>query len=948
MADRSVSYTFRADIGDFKAKVASLGSAVGDFGNKLTALDAEGANLRGSMEDLADQLAAVGVVAGSGFTAATVASANFEQAMSGVRAATGETAAGIDKLSEAALDAGARTSFSATEAAGAVENLAKAGISTSDILEGALTGSLNLAAAGQLEVAEAAEFTATALTQFSLEGDQASHVADLLAAGAGKAQGEVADLALALNYAGIPAAQLGVSIEETTGTLALFAKNGLIGEKAGTSLRGMLASLTSPSDVAKKKMKELGLSVFDAEGNFVGFEGVAGQLQQRLRGFTDKDVADSLGRIFDTDQLQAANILLREGAEGVAEWTRNVDDAGYAADAAGILLDNLKGDLEGLKGAFETALIGTGSGQQGILRDLTQNVTSLVGAYNALPGPVQSATGSLLGITAITTGGFWLSTRAVSAIADTRLALQGLGLQAATTRQLLVTLGGGAAAFTLAGGTLFDTLGMMDTFGRSSRTADTFAKNFTDLAEAIKDSNIGKYADDLDIDLAKLAQDLYANGAAGEYVTRIQKELAERTDSVGDAFKGLAGDALPIINTATNKAYDANKDLNAIIENSTKVLGTAGDEAKATALKEAALSGAAAELGDSSAASAEDVQALADAMKEARETAQGAVSSFLNLNAGVVDGEFSFEKWIRALRRAANAVRDLRKNADEAAGKGLDAGLVTQFESQGREGALQLQFFAKATDEEIEQANRAWRRYGRQSSETISAVTDDIISLSDLAAVLAPEIPVGIDTRLYDAALGDIFNDMDDVDATLFGPRIELDGTNFFEARLDDLLRPRTLSVRLALANVGAAIGGLPGAILGSTVGQADGGTVAGPRWPYGDKVITALAPGEEVITNRNGEADQFRADRAAGRIPAYANGGTVDWNRVDAGRRSSYSGGSMNVTAQLSRADLDYMADRLQQSRPIYGPINMQPHNYSEFKREMEADRRRAAVGGY
>jgi hypothetical protein len=57
---------------------------------------------------------------------------------------------------------------------------------------------------------------------------------------------------------------------------------------------------------------------------------------------------------------------------------------------------------------------------------------------------------------------------------------------------------------------------------------------------------------------------------------------------------------------------------------------------------------------------------------------------------------------------------------------------------------------------------------------------------------------------------------------------------------------------------------------------QADGGTVQGPRYPYGDKVLTMLAPGEEVITNRHGEADRFRADRAAGRIPAYAAGGTV------------------------------------------------------------------------
>jgi hypothetical protein len=58
--------------------------------------------------------------------------------------------------------------------------------------------------------------------------------------------------------------------------------------------------------------------------------------------------------------------------------------------------------------------------------------------------------------------------------------------------------------------------------------------------------------------------------------------------------------------------------------------------------------------------------------------------------------------------------------------------------------------------------------------------------------------------------------------------------------------------------------------------GNADGGTIPGPRSPYGDKMLYMLAPGEEVISNRHGQADRFRADRAAGRIPGYAGGGTT------------------------------------------------------------------------
>src|SRR5690606_9186339 len=108
------------------------------------------------------------------------------------------TAENMNLLREAALEAGKRTAFSATEAADAITELAKAGVSTADILEGGLNAALDLAAAASIEAGEAAEYISSALTQFGLKGKDASHVADLLAAGAGKAQGEVSDMGYAL------------------------------------------------------------------------------------------------------------------------------------------------------------------------------------------------------------------------------------------------------------------------------------------------------------------------------------------------------------------------------------------------------------------------------------------------------------------------------------------------------------------------------------------------------------------------------------------------------------------------------------------------------------------------------------------------------------------------------------------------------------------------------
>ena len=177
--------------------------------------------------------------------------ADFDQAMSMVKAATHETAGNMELLRDAALEAGKKTVFSATESAAAIEALSKAGVQTVDVLGGGLSGALALASAGTIDVAQAAEIAATAMTQFGLAGGDIPHVADLLAAGAGKAQGEVTDLGLALGYVGPVAHQMGVSIDETVGTIAELANQGILGEKAGTGLRGMLMALTSPSKIAR-------------------------------------------------------------------------------------------------------------------------------------------------------------------------------------------------------------------------------------------------------------------------------------------------------------------------------------------------------------------------------------------------------------------------------------------------------------------------------------------------------------------------------------------------------------------------------------------------------------------------------------------------------------------------------------------------------------------------
>ena len=392
MADRTVVYRLMVEAAQFKAQMAAAGQAAQQTGQQIDAGVSRGTGRAGKALDLLG-VSAGGAAAMVGVKVVTAA-ADFEQAMSGVQAATHESASNMEALRDAALSAGAQTAFSATEAAAGIENLAKAGISTQDILGGGLAGALDLAAAGQLGVADASEIATTALTQFKLSGEDVPHVADLLAAGAGKAQGEVTDLAQALKQSGLVASQMGLSVEETTGTLAAFAEAGLLGSDAGTSFRTMLLRMANPTKQSADLMAQLGINAYDANGAFVGMESLAGQLQTAFEGKTQAERDSAMATIFGSDAIRAAAVLYENGSEGVAGWTDKVNDAGYAAGTAAIQMDNLRGDVDELQGALETAFIQEGSEDLGGLRGLTQLTTNVIN----LTTEAENAGGALGGL----------------------------------------------------------------------------------------------------------------------------------------------------------------------------------------------------------------------------------------------------------------------------------------------------------------------------------------------------------------------------------------------------------------------------------------------------------------------------------------------------------------------------------------------------------------------
>lgn len=393
-SDRSIRIMLMLESAQFVKgmnRAADATREIGDSGKKTN----------GNIELLKSGMTKVGAAAAAGIAVAIKSYADFDQAMSSVKANVNTNAAGMEQLKQAAIDAGASTVYNATESANAIVELAKAGLSTKDILAGGLTGALNLAASDGMQVADAAELMSSTLAQFNLTGSDAGRVADALASGAAAAQGSAHDLGMGLSQCGMVANSFGLSMEETVGTLSAFANKGMMSSDAGTSLKSMLLALAKPSTAAANEMDALGINVYDAQGNFIGLAGVAGELKSKMSGLTEEERNAAMATIFGSDATRAANILYDNGASGIKKWAKTVSQSGFAAQQAATMTDNLKGDMEQLSGSIETVAINLGSQFNGPARGVVQTLDALVNLFGSIPAPVQAV---LLSVTAAAGG----------------------------------------------------------------------------------------------------------------------------------------------------------------------------------------------------------------------------------------------------------------------------------------------------------------------------------------------------------------------------------------------------------------------------------------------------------------------------------------------------------------------------------------------------------------
>lgn len=720
--NKNIVIRLMADTASYEAAMTRAGSTARTVASGMENTGRKSALIASGMTAAGLAVAAFGV-------AAVKMAADFDQQMSTVQANTGATSAQMDQLRAAAIEAGASTVYSASDSADAINDLGKAGMSVTDILTGGLSGALNLAASDGMAVGDAAEYMANALSMFHLKGSQASQVADTLAAGAGKAVGNVSDFGEALNNCGAQANSFGLNVQETTGVLALFAQNGTIGAEAGTQLNSMLMKLAAPSAEASNTMKELGISAYDAQHHFVGMAKFAGQLQKAEKGLTDEQRNQANATIFGSYAIKAANYLYEAGESGVNKWTKAVSESGYAAEQAAAKNNNLKGDLENLSGSMESLMISVGEGAQGPLRKMVQGLDTLVDAFAGLPSGAQQT----LVVMASLAGVFGAVHKAAGNLnGSTSRMANNIGLAIDPIQRVKTALGSAQTAFQMFKASSMSASEQMEAFGTSASKAQLKTAGFKAVGGSVMSLLGGPWGIALTVAGAALSAFVSHQQKAKEAAEQLQSALESGSDvasEIAGAYQDMsiggvklttwldkAGISLTDMTSAAMGNEAALKRVNKQIKEIDNKPGIGATAA--TAIKKALN---------------EESKAYDDASKKANEKSKAAK------NAVDADG-----KSTSAAKEAASANKELGSSASDASSQiddlvhalfGLESGNLTadQAVDQLNQKIGELSDTCKDNGVVFDQSGNLLNRFSEQGTKTKQAL-EDIASSAQNAA----------------------------------------------------------------------------------------------------------------------------------------------------------------------------------------------------------------------
>ena len=323
------------------------------------------------------------VIGGVGVAAVKTA-ADFDSAMSQVAAVSGATGKDFDALRNKAREMGAKTKFSATEAAEAMNYMAMAGWKTEDMLDG-IEGVMNLAAASGEDLAATSDIVTDALTAFGLSAKDSGHFADILAAASSNANTNVSMMGETFKYCAPIAGALGFSAEDTAEAIGLMANAGIKSSQAGTALRTIMNNLAGDVKISGKAIGDVTIATTNADSSMRDLSDILADCRSAFGNLTESEKAQAAESLVGKNAMSGFLALMNAGEDDIAKLSSAIDNCdGSAEKMAMTIQDNLAGQLTILKSQLQELAISFGDILMPAIRSIVSKLQGFVDKLNGM------------------------------------------------------------------------------------------------------------------------------------------------------------------------------------------------------------------------------------------------------------------------------------------------------------------------------------------------------------------------------------------------------------------------------------------------------------------------------------------------------------------------------------------------------------------------------------
>lgn len=771
-------------LGEAKLSADECATSIDQYGKEVKAAGEISEKFAGGAQEskeAIDQLAAALAAAGIAKSVKEIADAlmecvdtfaSFQEQMSTVQAISGASGDDLAALGEKAREMGSTTSFTATEAAQALEYMAMAGWKTDEML-GGLEGVMHLAAASGESLASTSDIVTDALTAFGISASDSAHFADVLAAASSNSNTNVSMMGETFKSAAPVAGALGYSIEDVALAVGLMANAGIKGDRAGTALRGTLTNLAKPSKQVAGYMEQLGVSLTDSSGQVRSLSDLMDLLRDRFSALTEAQKAEYAAGIAGKESMSGLLAIVNASETDYQKLSTAIDRcSGSAKEMADIRLDNYAGQMTLLSSAADDLKLAVGEQLTPALTNLAEAGTDalawgadFIEANPELVGVIAGLTGAT-GLLVAAVGGFAVVqtiTPMVTAF-NAALAANPAGAVALAISGVVTALG----TFALVTGSADDEVHDLSKSLRESKTA------YEELTAAMKSEQssarkvAASLADLLDVEQrSEVQKDQLARRV--EELNELMPELGLVYDKATDSLNTTADAMMRMVENAErqeeynaqidrlNELYGEQTEIAQLLEEAQGELAVAYESGVTHAEAYERSSGSAgaavrslegdvqrltaaqsenaaqiAELEASTSAYAEHQGALDQKVEEMTRRVEGLASEMKQLQTAYqesydaamdsisqqlglfndLDGKAktSVDNLISTLKNQVAYMEEYSSNIQKAMEMGVDQGLVRKLSDGSQESAQILDAIVKGGQEKVDELNRQFAK----------------------------------------------------------------------------------------------------------------------------------------------------------------------------------------------------------------------------------------------